>query len=157
MDPTSHHFFETLKTWFSATAVPHGYEPAASHCSYLYHCLKLATFSTPDPEKFHLPHPTYLVIHAACAKIAHLSGAAEHIKKVLRRMEVTHVLAEDLVVRAQQFCLRWSNLAATSPFCLLGLIRAFLVGLPCFDRRQWCQCTLAQERYEDEPYRSPAI
>ncbi|KAI6016605.1 hypothetical protein PISMIDRAFT_108260, partial [Pisolithus microcarpus 441] len=50
-----------------------------------------------------------LLIHTACAKIAHLSGAAEHIKKVLRRMEVTRVLAEDVRRQSsytQQFCLR---------------------------------------------------
>lgn len=96
MDPTSHHIFETLKISFTATAVFHGYELAASHCFYLPHRLKLATFATPDLEKCHLPHPTYLVMRATRAKIAHLSGAAEHIKKVLRRMEVIHVLAEDV-------------------------------------------------------------
>ncbi|KAI5992111.1 hypothetical protein EDD15DRAFT_2111733, partial [Pisolithus albus] len=67
----------------------------ASHCFYLSHRLKLATFATPDLERCHLPHPTYLVMRATRAKIAHLPGAAEHIKKVLRRMEVIHVLAED--------------------------------------------------------------
>jgi hypothetical protein len=38
------------------------------------------TFTTPDPVKFPVPNPEYLAIHAACAKIAHLSGAAELIK-----------------------------------------------------------------------------
>ncbi|KAI6016144.1 hypothetical protein BKA83DRAFT_4060420, partial [Pisolithus microcarpus] len=41
------------------------------------------------------PNPIYLAIHAACAKVAHLSGAAEHIENVLRRLENTRVLAED--------------------------------------------------------------
>lgn len=36
-----------------------------------------------------------LAIHAACVKVAHLSGAAEHIENVLRRLEDTRVLAED--------------------------------------------------------------
>lgn len=31
----------------------------------------------------------------ACARIAHLSGAAEHIQTVLWGMEEIHVLAED--------------------------------------------------------------
>jgi hypothetical protein len=38
------------------------------------------TFTTPDPVKYPVPNPEYLAIHAACAKIAHLSGAAELIE-----------------------------------------------------------------------------
>jgi len=34
-----------------------------------------------------IPSPTYLAIHAACAKVAHLSGAAECINKFYRDME----------------------------------------------------------------------
>jgi hypothetical protein len=45
------------------------------------------TFSTPDPVKFPVPSPTYLAIHAACAKVAHLSGAAEFIDKLDRDIE----------------------------------------------------------------------
>lgn len=43
-----------------------------------------------------LPSSTYLYIHAACSKVAHLSGAGEHIDKVhLRDLEEIVVLAED--------------------------------------------------------------
>jgi hypothetical protein len=30
-----------------------------------------------------LPNPTYLKIHAACCRVAHLSGATKYIKKIL--------------------------------------------------------------------------
>ena len=53
------------------------------------------TFSLPDPENLPLPNPAYLHIHAVCATVAHLSGATEYIDQMWRRMEETHVLAED--------------------------------------------------------------
>ncbi|KZP33596.1 hypothetical protein FIBSPDRAFT_847512, partial [Athelia psychrophila] len=42
-----------------------------------------------------LPDPRYLALHAACAKIAHTSGAAEAIDSCLRDYEEIHVLACD--------------------------------------------------------------
>jgi hypothetical protein len=45
------------------------------------------TFTTPDQDKYPVPDPTYLAIHAACAKVAHLSGAAESISKFQQDME----------------------------------------------------------------------
>jgi hypothetical protein len=42
-----------------------------------------------------LPNPDYLRIHAACCRIAHLSGAAEQIDKVLEDLEAMPVLSED--------------------------------------------------------------
>lgn len=53
------------------------------------------TFTTPDRVQFPLPSPAYLAIHAACAKIAHLSGAAECIDKFYRDMEDGTVLHSD--------------------------------------------------------------
>ncbi|EIW65116.1 uncharacterized protein TRAVEDRAFT_110998, partial [Trametes versicolor FP-101664 SS1] len=41
-----------------------------------------------------LPDPRYLRLHAACARVAHLSGAAECIAKILRE-EAIKVLASD--------------------------------------------------------------
>jgi len=40
-------------------------------------CQKIVTFTTPDLVNLPLPSPTYLAIHAACAKVAHLSGATD--------------------------------------------------------------------------------
>ena len=53
------------------------------------------TFTSRDPEKLPLPSPEYLAIHAACARVAHLSGAGEHIDKVLRELEDNKVLSKD--------------------------------------------------------------
>jgi hypothetical protein len=59
------------------------------------HYKSTVTFRTPDPNKLPLPSPEYLNIHAACARVAHLSGAGEHIDKVLRELEDTKVLSQD--------------------------------------------------------------
>jgi hypothetical protein len=42
-----------------------------------------------------LPDPRYLALPAACASVAHLSGAGEYIDKVLRDIERIGVLAND--------------------------------------------------------------
>ncbi|KAF8528998.1 hypothetical protein BU17DRAFT_37320 [Hysterangium stoloniferum] len=42
-----------------------------------------------------LPSPTYLGIHAACARVCHLSGAAKYIDKYEREMEDIEVLSTD--------------------------------------------------------------
>lgn len=52
-------------------------------------------FTTSDPVKRPLPDPRYLKLHTACARVAHLSGAAEYIDQILREEEVTKVLAFD--------------------------------------------------------------
>ncbi|KAF5372029.1 hypothetical protein D9615_008120 [Tricholomella constricta] len=50
---------------------------------------------TDNQTQLPLPDPRYLALHAACAKIAHASGAAETIDAYLRDLETTKVLAED--------------------------------------------------------------
>jgi hypothetical protein len=52
-------------------------------------------FTTPDPIKYPVPSPTYLAIHAACAKVAHLSGAGERIDKFYRDLEDSQTLDPD--------------------------------------------------------------
>ena len=42
-----------------------------------------------------LPNPKYLAIHAACCRVAHMSGAAEYLDGILRDMEELQVLSED--------------------------------------------------------------
>ena len=42
-----------------------------------------------------LPNPDYLRIHAACCRVAHLSGAAEHMDKVLEDLGDMRVLSKD--------------------------------------------------------------
>jgi hypothetical protein len=40
-------------------------------------------FSSMSPGNLPLPKPEYLRLHALCAKVAHLSGAAEVVDRVL--------------------------------------------------------------------------
>ncbi|KAJ2917565.1 hypothetical protein MD484_g2853, partial [Candolleomyces efflorescens] len=42
-----------------------------------------------------LPSPSLLAIHAACSRVAHISGAVEQIYEILRDLEDTPVMAED--------------------------------------------------------------
>ena len=41
------------------------------------------------------PSPNYLCLHAACARIAHLSGAAEYVESAYRDLDDKAVLADD--------------------------------------------------------------
>jgi hypothetical protein len=52
-------------------------------------------FSTPDPVKLPLPSQHLLALHAACAQVAHLSGAGEYVDRILEDMEEISVLAHD--------------------------------------------------------------
>ncbi|KAH8804095.1 hypothetical protein DL96DRAFT_1474827 [Flagelloscypha sp. PMI_526] len=42
-----------------------------------------------------LPHPKLIALRASCARVAHLSGAAEQIDNMYRELEETDVLSED--------------------------------------------------------------
>lgn len=53
------------------------------------------TFMSLDPERLPLPSPLYLRLHAAAARVAHLSGAREYVNKILLDMEETKVLSSD--------------------------------------------------------------
>lgn len=56
-----------------------------------------ADLQQPEQPKlsYSLPNPYYLRIHAACARIAHISGADEYMNAFVRDLEGTHVLAND--------------------------------------------------------------
>ncbi|EPS99341.1 hypothetical protein FOMPIDRAFT_1124548, partial [Fomitopsis schrenkii] len=47
------------------------------------------------PRHLALPNPRYFRIHAACCRVAHLSGAAEYLREVYQDMESLDVLAND--------------------------------------------------------------
>jgi len=55
---------------------------------------QVITFSTDNP-KLPVPSREYLKLHAACAKVAHLSAAAEYMDSVIWEMEETLVLSSD--------------------------------------------------------------
>ena len=51
-------------------------------------------FESAHPDLL-LPNPVYLRIHAACCRVAHLSGAGEYVDKILDDVEDTRVLSKD--------------------------------------------------------------
>ena len=53
------------------------------------------TFTSPDPSILPYPSQKLLALHAACAKVAHLSGAGEYIDKFDRDADDLDVLATD--------------------------------------------------------------
>ena len=57
-----------------------------------YH--QVITFNTDNP-RLPVPSRDYLELHAACAKVAHLSAASEYMDSVIREMEETLVLSSD--------------------------------------------------------------
>ncbi|KIJ23301.1 hypothetical protein M422DRAFT_196102, partial [Sphaerobolus stellatus SS14] len=61
----------------------------------LYGLPQLVTFTTHDQTNLPVPNPAYLALHALCAKVGHLSGAAEYIEKMFSDMEETRVLSAD--------------------------------------------------------------
>ncbi|KAH9024600.1 hypothetical protein EDB84DRAFT_1273838 [Lactarius hengduanensis] len=67
-----HDSFDQLDMWFEA----------------------VITLTSVDP-RLPLPNPDYLEIHAACCRVAHLSGAGEYIDKVLEDLEDSRVLSQD--------------------------------------------------------------
>ena len=71
------------------------YRPAATKPLFIREIPPQVRLTTPDPNNYPLPNPYYLALHAACARVVHLSGAAEYIEMVFRGMEDTKVLATD--------------------------------------------------------------
>ncbi|KAH9026394.1 hypothetical protein EDB85DRAFT_2149232 [Lactarius pseudohatsudake] len=93
-----HHWFDQLMMWFEAVkGSPNTYTFKATDTVLLTFC-KAAdckiTLTSEDP-RLPLPNPDYLEIHAACCRVAHLSGAGEYMDKVLEDLEDTRVLSED--------------------------------------------------------------
>ncbi|KIJ54918.1 hypothetical protein M422DRAFT_153287 [Sphaerobolus stellatus SS14] len=54
----------------------------------------MVEFTSSDPE-LALPDPRYLALHAACARVAHLSGAAEYLSEIFDDLEQLKVLVKD--------------------------------------------------------------
>jgi len=110
-----HSHFDRLQVWFVAEVMvffqhcwrlthveildchydqPHTYRIEAARPFFIQRYPQVVTFTTSDAGRLPLPSPRYLEIHAACAKIAHLSGAAEYIERVLEYVEEISVLAD---------------------------------------------------------------
>jgi hypothetical protein len=71
------------------------YKLESSLLAFLRGYPEYVIFTTPDPVKYPVPSRTYLEIHAACAKVAHLSGAGKCIDKLYEEMEEMQTLDPD--------------------------------------------------------------
>ena len=117
-----HSYFDELNMWFESTDMvrhpqtfelpslirtqPHKYRVCVADdiCANL---LKMIGHLTPDhlghpcvtfsgsAEGVRLPYPKLLALHAACARVAHMSGAAEAFDEIECDIEETRVLAFD--------------------------------------------------------------
>jgi len=85
--PEFHANFDSLMVWFVATNEKNKYKLEAAEPLIIRDYPEYVTFTTPDPIRLPVPSPVYLAIHAACAKVAHLSGAAACIDKFYRDMD----------------------------------------------------------------------
>ncbi|KAF8965403.1 hypothetical protein BDZ97DRAFT_1998394, partial [Flammula alnicola] len=82
--PEFHTRFDELSVWFKEEDK---YKLEGAWLHDLRDYPEYVTFTTTDPVQIPVPSPTYLAIHATCAKVAHLSGAAECIDKLYRDMD----------------------------------------------------------------------
>ncbi|CCM02473.1 uncharacterized protein FIBRA_04573 [Fibroporia radiculosa] len=92
-----HDWFDCLIIWLEPTNVENRYK-VSSVSTFSLSVLKLpeeVTFTTPDDINLPLPSRTLLALHAACAKVAHLSGAGEYTERIDREAEYIRVLAND--------------------------------------------------------------
>jgi hypothetical protein len=96
-------FFETLEMWFEAIVSGLGiftprteglqdsqdntYAIRAGHDSMLHACRDNPITLTSQHPDLPLPNRTFLAIHAACCRIAGLSGATKYINKTPDDME----------------------------------------------------------------------
>ncbi|KAF9062716.1 hypothetical protein BDP27DRAFT_1336223 [Rhodocollybia butyracea] len=97
LDHPVHELFDRLKCWFEATAIENQYRVvlAPPYLHTVWSLPQQVTFKSSDPDNLPLPSPELLALHAACARVAHLSGAAEHVDKLNREAESSTVLATD--------------------------------------------------------------
>ncbi|KAI0666036.1 hypothetical protein C8Q78DRAFT_985193 [Trametes maxima] len=96
LDTRIHHIFDTLRMWFEAVeGQPNCYNielvPSMARPFFIP---KRVQFVSHHPE-LPLPSPRYLEVHAACCRIAHMSGAAEYLDLIYRHMEELQVLANN--------------------------------------------------------------
>jgi len=107
MDSSYHHLFDKLEFWFEETETPNKYKFCTAISSHFdldsppnetpmieFKVNPKALKAFPGKE-FPLPDRKLLTIHAACARVAHMSGAAEYIDEFDRDVEDTLVLSTD--------------------------------------------------------------
>ena len=62
---------------------------------FTIHDVDMPEFQRPAPAYLPLPNPRYLEIHAACCRVACMSGATDYLDKMRDDVEEIGVLAED--------------------------------------------------------------
>ncbi|PIL28033.1 hypothetical protein GSI_09884 [Ganoderma sinense ZZ0214-1] len=107
LDMVVHERFDDLRLWLEE--VPDKLKPTFNYqrqqrdCYYVRLAEPLTHRSTGMPERVQfvahsdhpLPSPRFLQIHAACCRVAHLAGAAEHLDEILDEGEGMKVLDPD--------------------------------------------------------------
>ncbi|KAF8347441.1 hypothetical protein F5887DRAFT_31694 [Amanita rubescens] len=93
MQKDAHDYFDRLELWLegtsrTATCVRTTFDSTEEVPDEV-------TFTSPDPSILPYPSPQLLALHAACAKVAHLSGAGECIDEFDRDTDDLDVLATD--------------------------------------------------------------
>ncbi|KAF8573903.1 hypothetical protein K439DRAFT_1399426 [Ramaria rubella] len=91
-----HEMFDSLYLWFEATAdnVPNSYHVCSTDPEFVQDISSPVIFTSTHPG-LPLPDPRYLALHAACAKVAHVSGAGQYVESVYRDMDSAEVLASN--------------------------------------------------------------
>ncbi|KAF8879585.1 hypothetical protein BD779DRAFT_1146539 [Infundibulicybe gibba] len=89
LDSSVHEWFGQLKVWLERRPEDpdNYYRPAATKPFLLRGIPAGIQLATPDPASYPLPDPRYIAVHAACARVAHLSGAGEYLDIVSREVE----------------------------------------------------------------------
>ncbi|KAG1815097.1 uncharacterized protein BJ212DRAFT_1577643 [Suillus subaureus] len=93
-----HAMFNRLDLWFEEMDTHHDMQHTYQVCGDPQTIRALpptVTFTTDDPLHLPLPSPHYLGIHAACCKVAWLSGAKDYIEKTFGDMEEIQAMASD--------------------------------------------------------------
>ncbi|EJD47732.1 hypothetical protein AURDEDRAFT_86599 [Auricularia subglabra TFB-10046 SS5] len=100
MSLDSHNAYDDLYVWLEPTSVPHQYklrgrrwQDVATLSHEIGDIIKFEVHG-PDPT-LALPDPRFICLHAICARVAHMSGAAEYFEKVEREDDEQAVLAPD--------------------------------------------------------------
>ncbi|KZT08965.1 uncharacterized protein LAESUDRAFT_723269 [Laetiporus sulphureus 93-53] len=89
-------WFDRLEMWFEATTVENCYRVKTFDEFNEYLDIPAAvTLTSSNPTTLPLPSPELLALHAACAKVAHLSGAGAYIDELDGDLEDLDVLADD--------------------------------------------------------------
>jgi len=93
MQKDVHDWFDRLHLWLEATEVDNCYHVRCIDEDF--QVPEKTTLTSSDPANLPIPSPELIAFHAACAKVAHLSGAGAYIDKLDRDADDLDILAGD--------------------------------------------------------------